>query len=1408
MKPLFEKHRRRWIIAGATSKPKQVEQKVERQESEEPADPVEDPDTLHSSSYARIVDAISEGEIEGLCDKNGNLLVNPSQMGKGVFLDETPLQNKDGGWNFRGVQIGMTYGTPDQFTLNGFGKSADTIYSGAELKYNHPVTIGISNSNAETIEVAVRFQSMLRQDKKSGDVHGSQVGYNVQASLNGGSFNQLEFVAVTGKCRQPYLKTTSHRLPHSGSEGDTWSIRIIRTTPEPTGLEEANATSVDYITVYTKNRFRYPYTALIAAEVAARGFSGIPARAYRIKGIRVRVPNNYFPETREYNRDYLTGDPVTGEDDEPVEQIWNGGFYVAWTNNPAWIFFDLLTNTRYGCGQEMGVTPDRPDGRVDKWQLYPISKYCDEMIDDGFGGIEPRFACSVYLQAREEAFKVIQDFATVFRGTVFWQGGAIAAVQDRPETPFIDFTNANVIDGVFTYSGTGRKARHTTVAVRYSDETNMFKPAFEYVSDPVGIAKYGIRETTIAAFACCSRGQAHRLGRWVLTTELYQTEMETHRAGMIAAVLRPGHVYRVLNNNRAGVVQGGRLQAVAGDMLSVTLDRDVTIPAGAVTVSMGRPAAFIPPGAVEDSGDIAAMRTPQVVELTVTNGATATTRTLTFAEAIPEEIAPGAIWVMKTPSVEPELFRLVNIEERGPADYEITGLKYLPSKYASIEQGIELELPDVSDLPENPGDVMPPINVTLERNAVVTAEGVTLKIIVSWEAPPSAMVEAYVVEKRLGADNWERVETTKATHSEFRYTVPGTYQVKVTSSATFGGKSEGIIAQIVIADENPIELYRVTGLELTGQGNDTNFIGRDARFQWRLNSPATGLELDTHGTQDPYFLDYEVSVWDVTTGLQIYRETATDTFFVFTYSKNSEVAGGPRNQFRVEVRGRDKYGNTTAAAILTVQNPAPAPPTALSVAAAWRVAHLRWINPADLDLEAIQIWTGTTNVFADAVLVATVTADAFTHTGIEVGVQRWYWVRAVDTFGSLSTLEPSAGLSVTPGALDATDIAAFAIDATRMFSEVIVLKGAVWTDNSPTAGKIAWDGHTVVFRGVEWPIAAGNTADAFVWWRGPVYDGTGALTSDGEATYRTSATHPADGVSPEMTQRNDFMIATNADGAGVADLAWRGFANAVIGSAWIAGLKANKILAGTIDSQEITIAGTGKIQSDDFATGSDGWKIDGDGSAEFNNVTVRGILETSTIKNDSVIVVKNHPANRLQSIVTQVEVNAGWDYEWGGANTTRIVVGGAWSGTAITGGTAFNRSMTMLPSGCRFVGCAVADGGTYDASRDNRLGTDATQMFTFQMHCNNPGDVAIMFRLWPASIAAPPDSSTTYPWILTYAATGNFSGRNSFAGLFNLAVPEGYVIDFSPAPVNSSGSSGGAVDVINDLSLIVQTANP
>ena len=511
-------------------------------------------DTLASRAYAKVVLAVSEGEVEGLA--NGM---------QDVLLDGTPLQNPDGTYNFTGISFVFTPGTQSQDYVPGFSDVENEMQVGLLLLASSPLTRTISDVNANAVRVTVNLPAIYYTNTSNGDVTGSSVDIAIDIQTNGGGYVQQVYDTISGKASQNYER--SYRISLSGA--GPWDIRVRRVTADST---TGNPVNTVYWTSYTEiieAKLRYPNTACAYLTVDSGQFQSIPAVSLNLKGLRIQIPSNYDPVARTYSG------------------AWDGTFKIAYSNNPAWCFYDLLTSTRYGLGNFVAAS------QIDKWALYSIGVYCDEPVPDGNGGQEPRFTLNAYIQNYAAAYQVVQDLASVFRGMPFWSTGSVTAVQDAPGDAVALFTNANVVDGNFTYTGSSLKGRHTVALVTWYDMNNQAQPTPEYVTiSDADIAQYGEIITQVTAFGCTSRGQAHRVGRWILYSEKYEGETVAFKAGLDASPVRPGDIIKVSDSVRAGQRLGGRISGATANSVAIDsqlLDQDGNSvnPAGATLSVIG-----------------------------------------------------------------------------------------------------------------------------------------------------------------------------------------------------------------------------------------------------------------------------------------------------------------------------------------------------------------------------------------------------------------------------------------------------------------------------------------------------------------------------------------------------------------------------------------------------------------------------------------------------------------------------------------------------------------------------------------------------------------------------------------------------------------------------------------------------
>ncbi|WP_457319373.1 host specificity protein J [Stenotrophomonas sp. P5_B8] len=666
--------------------------------------PVETPDSLRSIARARILDLISEGEIRGLVDGN-----------RSIFLDGVPIEGPGGVLNFQGVRVELRSGTQDQSHIPGFPSVENEIGVGVELRTDTPVVRTVSGSELSAIRVRFGVPTLQKLNTENGDTEGYSVGYAIDLSTDGSTSSTVLSNAFTGKTTTLYQR--SHRIDLPA--GQSWQIRVRRLTPNANSNTVGDTVNVESITEVIDAKLRYPNCALAAVEVDASQFQTKPSTAYQIWGRIVQVPSNYDVATRTYNG------------------IWDGTFKPSWTNNPAWIFYDLVVNDRFGLGHRI------PAAWVDRWRLYQIAQYCDQLVSDGMGGREPRFVSSVYMQTRGDAYKVLQDMASMFRGVSFYAAGQMMASCDMPQDPIFTYTAANVVDGKFGYEGTSLKARHTVALVSWSDPDDFGRQKVETVVHREGVARYGINQIEVTAIGCHSRSQAQRVGNHILWTEYLATETISFVVGLEGMICQPGDVFQVANKYRAGRRNAGRIRGATLDTL--TLDA-------------------LPPAIGPGDTLRATLPTGRTEARTVAQVTGNTVRVIAPWSAVPVK---HSIWCVESADLALQQFRAVSITEETPTTFRITGIHHVPQKFAAIDDGTRLELPPISIIP--PSVQPPPASVALTSRSVID-QGIASHILnIAWERADKAI--AYDVEWRRDDLDWVRAGRVATASLD----VPGIY---------------------------------------------------------------------------------------------------------------------------------------------------------------------------------------------------------------------------------------------------------------------------------------------------------------------------------------------------------------------------------------------------------------------------------------------------------------------------------------------------------------------------------------------------------------------------------------------------------------------------------------------------------
>jgi Putative phage tail protein len=740
--------------------------------------PIEAPDTLRSVQYARVINVLCEGEI--------NDIVGGAQ---GIYCDDTPLANPDGSWNFNGAGIDWRTGLPNQSPIPGFSAAESETAVGVQVTAASPVVRTVTNPNINAIRVTLGFPVMTDTDPNTGDINGTTVQLALDLQHDGGGWTEMYVDTVTGKNTSRYQRSYRLSLARFGAAGGTYDIRVRRITPDSTTVNVNNAFNWESLTEIVDSTLMYPYSAVCGVQIDASTFKAIPKLSFDVRMRRVQVPSNYDPDTRTY----------TG--------VWDGTFKIAWTDNPAWIVYDLATTARFGLGGYLSPQ------LVDKWTLYTIAQYCDGSVPNGFGAYEPRYTCNCYIQERSDAIGLLQQFATVFNGLIFWSNGTLTFSADMPADTVAVYAPANVIDGAFTYIGTPLNQRHTTALITWNNPANRYQQEIEYVEDADAITQWGIRELQITAFGCTSRGQAHRIGKWALLTEKMLSETVTFKTGINAVWARPGDIFATTDPTRAGVRNGGRvLDATAS---TVHLDAPVLIQGGVnYTLTVLMPdGTFQTRPAYGNQGE--------TDTLTVNNPPFTMT---------PQRMS---VWALAGSNVANELWRCISVVEDEEGNVEISGVAYNASKFAAIEQNLQLQVPPTSLI--DPFSIGPCTELDItESKYQISPVLVGARATFSWLAPLGAV--RFAVSYQFENDNPVLLETVFSSSVDIQPTREGTWYFTVWAINSLGVRSgpASVTKQLYALNLPPED---VKGFQL-------DIINDSANLTWL---PATDLDVIVGG---------------------------------------------------------------------------------------------------------------------------------------------------------------------------------------------------------------------------------------------------------------------------------------------------------------------------------------------------------------------------------------------------------------------------------------------------------------------------------------------------------------------------------------------------------------------------------
>ncbi|MED5672628.1 phage tail protein [Enterobacter hormaechei] len=674
--------------------------------------PTEQPDDLQSVAKAKILVALGEGEFAG------------QLTAKDIYLDGTALENADGSQNFSGVTWEFRAGTQAQKYIQGIPGTENEINVGTEVSSATAWTRTFTNMQLSAVRLRLKWPSLFKQED-DGDLVGYSVNYAIDLQTDGGTWQTVLNTSVTGKTTSGYERSHRIDLPQAGS---TWTIRLRKITSDANSAKIGDTMMLQSFTEVIDAKLRYPNTALLYIEFDSSQFNGsIPQISCEPRGRVIRVPDTYDPETRTYSG------------------TWTGRFKWAWTDNPAWIFYDLVVSDRFGLGDRLSTA------NIDKWTLYQVAQYCDQMVPDGKGGsgTEPRYTCNVYIQERNDAYTVLRDFAAIFRGMTYWGDDQIVALADMPRDVDFTYTHANVIDGRFTYSSSTTKNRYTNALVSWSDPDNAYSDAMEPVFEQALVARYGFNQLEITAIGCTRQSEANRKGRWGILTN-NKDRVVTFNVGEDGNIPQPGYVIAVADRNLSGRDLGGRISAVNGRVL--TLDRAPDASAD------DRMIVNLPSG-------VSQSRTIQSI----------TGNKVTVTTAYSETPVSEAVWVIESDELYAQQYRVITVTDNNDGTFTIVGANHDPDKFDRIDTGAIIDQRPVSVIP--PGNQSPPANIVISSFSVVQQNISVETMRVSWDQAQNAI--AYEAQWRRNDGNWVNVPRSSTTSFDVPGIYAGRYLVRV-----------------------------------------------------------------------------------------------------------------------------------------------------------------------------------------------------------------------------------------------------------------------------------------------------------------------------------------------------------------------------------------------------------------------------------------------------------------------------------------------------------------------------------------------------------------------------------------------------------------------------------------------------
>lgn len=713
--------------------------------------PVVATDSAQSKTYIKILYGYAEGEIEG-----------PVNGAQGIYLEDTPILDSNGNKNFESVTWDYRNGTNDQTYIEGFPEVSSETDVNVELKSTAWIR-SLTNVEINAVRLRLKWGALRSTNASTGDVTGVTIRYAVDVSTDGAAYVEVLNTQISDKTSASYER--SHRIDLPKSESG-WNLRVRRLTP-PAGTDYV--TDQMYVASYAEvidAKFRYPNTALLGLQYDAETFSSVAKVAIRARGTKIRVPSNYNPETRVYSG------------------IWDGSFKRAYSNNPAWIYYDLCTAKRYGLGGRISTE------MLDKASLYKLGQYCDGLVSDGAGGLEPRFTCNVYIQSADDAYTILSRLAGVFRAISYWDGDSIVCDADMPQDVFFNYTNANVIDGTFEYTGTRARDRHTVAKVAWDNPDNRFKTEYEFVRDQAAIAKHGVKVLQLDAWGCTSRGQAQRAGAWAIRSEQKDTQSVTFKVGLDGNIPLPGKVISVADNHYAGRFIGGRVSGISEDLKHITLDREITAKSGDTIYINSEAGEATSRMILSVAGRVVVVSTPFDAQ----------------------SVAAQNAWTIDSADLATRKFRVMSVKQDDSHQFTITALEYNSSKFDEIDSGAATVNVPVSII--NPVAQAAVTDIQIEAYDSVQQGLSVATMVISWTKADYAV--KYLVEWRKDDGSWIKLPLTGNTSVEVQGIYAGSYTARVTAISAFDVASLATTSNLTILPGKQGNPPKVAFIKATG----------------------------------------------------------------------------------------------------------------------------------------------------------------------------------------------------------------------------------------------------------------------------------------------------------------------------------------------------------------------------------------------------------------------------------------------------------------------------------------------------------------------------------------------------------------------------------------------------------------